>query len=118
MKEIKRKTHIIDATDQPLGRLCSKIAILLSGKRKVEYVPNVDVGDIVIIENAKKIKITMKKLEQKKYYRHTGYPGGLRTRKMKEVFDNDACEVIRKAVYNMLPKNKLRKKMFQRLRFA
>ncbi|MBL7141648.1 50S ribosomal protein L13 [Patescibacteria group bacterium] len=115
--EIRRKVHAIDATDQSLGRLASRIAQLLIGKGKPSYVPNLDLGDIVVVKNVKKIKITGRKLEQKKYYHHSGYPGGLKTRKMKEVFAKSPDQVLHKAVYNMLPKNKLRKPRIKRLRF-
>lgn len=118
MKKIERKTHTIDATDQVLGRLASRIALILTGKNKPVYVPNIDVGDIVVVKNVKKIKITGQKLEQKKYYHHSGYPGGLKTKKMSEVFAKDPSEVLCRAVYNMLPKNKLRKQRFKRLRFV
>lgn len=118
MPTIDRKTHTIDAEGEVLGRLATRIATLLCGKRKVNYVPHHDVGDIVIVKNVKKIKITGQKLDQKKYYHHSGYPGGLRTKKMREVFVQDPAEVLRHAVYNMLPKNKLRKQMFKRLRFV
>lgn len=117
MLKIDRKTYNIDATDQVLGRLATQIATLLMGKRKESYRPNVDVGDIVIVNNTKKIKITGKKLEQKLYYHHSGYPGGLKTKKMGDVFIKDSNQVLHKAVYNMLPKNKLRKPRIRRLRF-
>ena len=117
MKKIEREIHIIDATDQVLGRLASKIAQLLIGKGKPSYVPNLDIGDIVVVKNVKKIKITGQKLDQKLYYHHSGYPGGLKTKKMKEVFTKDPNQVLHKAVYNMLPKNKLRNPRIKRLRF-
>ena len=115
--DIKRKTHTIDATDQVLGRLATQIATLLIGKGKESYRPNDDNGDIVIVKNTKKMKITGKKLDQKLYYHHSGYPGGLKTKKMGDVFKNDPNQVLHKAVYNMLPKNKLRKPRIKRLRF-
>lgn len=117
MLKIDRKTHNIDAADQVLGRLASKIALLLIGKGKESYQPNIDNGDIVIVKNTKKIKITGKKLDQKLYYHHSGYPGGLKTKKMGDVFKSDPNQVLHKAVYNMLPKNKLRKPRIKRLRF-
>lgn len=116
-KIINRKIHQINASGKVLGRLASQIAQLLSGKIKPEYVPNQDYGDQVLVENIKEIKITGKKLDQKIYYHHSGYPGGLKEKKMKEVFDKNPEEVLRKAVFNMLPKNKLRKPRMIRLRF-
>ena len=117
MKKIERKIYTIDATDQVLGRLASKISLILTGKNRPDYIPNIVVGGIVLIKNVKKIKITGDKLNQKLYYHHSGYPGGLKTKKMIEIFDKDPAEVMRRAVYNMLPKNKLRKPRFKRLRF-
>lgn len=117
MIKIERKTHTLDATNQVLGRLASKIAQLLIGKGKESYRPNIDVGDIVIVKNTKKMKITGQKLDQKLYYHHSGYPGGLKTKKMGQVFAKNPDQVLHKAVYNMLPKNKLRKPRIKRLRF-
>jgi len=117
MLKIDRKTHNIDATDQVLGRLATQIATLLIGKGKESYRPNIDNGDIVIVKNTKKMKITGKKLDQKLYYHHSGYPGGLKTKKIGDVFKNDPNQVLHKAVSNMLPKNKLRKPRIKRLRF-
>ncbi len=116
MKKVERKTHTIDASDRVLGRLASQIAQLLSGKRKASYVPYLDLGDTVIVKNAGKIKITGRKLEQKKYYHHSGYIGGLKTKKMSEIFSKNPAEVLYRAIYNMLPKNKLRKGMLKRLK--
>jgi len=103
-----RKMHTIDATNKILGRLATRIALILTGKRKVSYSPNMDMGDEVIVNNASKMKFSGRKLEQKIYYRHSGYPGGLKEKKMKEIFAKDPSELLKKAVYNMLPKNKLR----------
>lgn len=113
--KIERKNHKIDATGKAPGRLASEIAILLRGKNKPSYQPNVDGGDFVYVSNAKFMKFTGKKLEQKKYYHHSGYPGGLKEKKMKDVFETDPGQVLKKAVYNMLPKNKLRSEMVKRL---
>ncbi len=107
----------MDATDQVLGRLATKIATLLMGKHKANYTPNVDNGDFVEISNADKIKITGKKLEQKKYYDHSEYPGGLKTQKMGQRFSVDPGYVIKRTVYRMLPKNKLRANFYKRLTF-
>jgi len=117
MKKIVRKIHYFDATDQVLGRLATKIATLLIGKHKEDYQPNLDQGDIVVIENVKKIKITGQKLEQKIYYHHTQYPGGLKENKMGDVFKKNPSEVLKKAIWNMLPKNKLRSPRIKRLKF-
>jgi len=114
---IKRETHTIDATDQILGRLATKIALLLRGKHKPDFVLNQDVGDFVIIENPDKIRITGKKMEQKKYYRHSGYIGHLKEIPLKKVFEKDPGEVIKRTVWGMLPKNKLRKEQIKRLKF-
>ena len=112
-----RQTHIIDATGKVLGRLASQIAILLMGKHKPDYDPSKDMGDFVIVRNVNKIKITGKKLEKEKYYRHSGYLGGLREIPMKKIFQEKPEFILKKAVYGMLPKNKLRKRMIKRLRF-
>lgn len=114
-KEIKRQKHEIDATDQAVGRIAAKVAMLLRGKNKPDFSPNIDGGDFVTILNASKVKFTGKKFVQKDYYHHTMYPGGLRTKSMKKVFENDPTEVIRRAVYGMLPKNRLRPEMMKRL---
>lgn len=103
-----RKVHTIDATNKILGRLATKIALLLTGKGKTDYIPNIDMGEEVVVNNASKMKFSGNKLEQKIYYHHSGYPGGLKERKMKEIFTKDPSELLKKAVYNMLPKNKLR----------
>ncbi|MBU1165044.1 50S ribosomal protein L13 [Patescibacteria group bacterium] len=116
--KIIRQKHEIDATGLVLGRLATKISTLLIGKNKASYQPHIDMGDSVIIKNVKDIKITGAKLDQKKYYRHSGFPGGLKTKKMGDVFAKDPAEVLKKAVYNMLPKNKLRKERMKRLKFV
>ena len=102
----------IDATNKVLGRLASQIAILLRGKDKPDFVPYLDKGDKVMVTNVDKIKITGKKLDNKIYYRHSGYPGGLKEKLMREF---PLSELLRKAVYNMLPKNRLRKGMMEKL---
>jgi large subunit ribosomal protein L13 len=114
---MERKTHIIDATGKVLGRLASQIAILLMGKHKPNYDPSKDMGDVVIVKNVKKIKITGKKLEKEKYYRHSGYLGGLKEIPIKKIFQEKPEFLLKKAVYGMLPKNRLRKKMIKRLKF-
>ena len=109
------KTYTIDATGKILGRLAAEVAVLLQGKHKPNFVPHLDTGDKITVINTSKIKITGKKSEQKKYYRHSGYPGGIKEIKYKDLFAKDPDEVLRKAVYGMLPKNKLRAKMINRL---
>jgi large subunit ribosomal protein L13 len=115
MEKIERKTHQIDATDRPLGRLATEIAILLRGKNKASFRPNIDGGDIVEISNCGKIKFTGKKFEQKVYIHHSMHPGGLKTKKVAEVFAKDPGMVLKEAVMGMLPKNKLRDLMIKRL---
>ncbi|OGF31713.1 50S ribosomal protein L13 [Candidatus Falkowbacteria bacterium RIFOXYD2_FULL_35_9] len=115
---MQRQFHTIDATDKALGRLASDIAFLLHGKNRVDFDPRLDSGAVVTVTGVEKMKITGKKLEQKMYYRHSGYPGGLKTTQMKKLMAEKPREVLKKAVYNMLPKNKLRAEMIKRLRFA
>jgi large subunit ribosomal protein L13 len=112
-----RQTHNLDATDQSLGRLASQIVILLRGKNKPDFTPNIDTGDFVCVENIKKIKITGNtKMDEKKYYQHSGYPGGLKAISLKELISTKGeAEALKKAVWNMLPKNKLRSGMIKRL---
>jgi len=114
---MEREKHIIDATNRILGRLAVEIALLLRGKSKVDFAPNKDAGDFVIIKNADKIIVTGKKFENKIYYRHSGYLGGLKKTPYKKLFKKNPGEVIKKAVYGMLPKNKLRDEQIKRLRF-
>ena len=106
----------IDATNKVLGRLASKIAILLQGKHKPNFVPYLNTGDKVIVTNTDKIKITGKKLKKKVYYRHSGYPGGLKKITLEELMKRDSREVLKKAVWGMLPKNKLRKQRIKNLK--
>lgn len=114
---MEREKVIIDASNQSLGRLASKIAILLQGKDKPNFDPSKDEGKIVIVKNVDKIKITGKKKETKKYYFHSGYLGGLKEIKLKEMLKKDPKKLLQLAVLGMLPKNKLRKKRIQRLKF-
>lgn len=113
---MERKTHLIDATNKILGRLASEIAILLRGKHKPGFLPYKDRGDFVVVKNVDKIKISGKKIEQKKYYRHSGYLGGLKEIPLKTLFKKDPTKVLKKAVWGMLPKNKLRAKQIKRLK--
>lgn len=114
----KRATHTIDATDQILGRLATLIATLLQGKNKPDYAPHVDTGDIVIVKNAAKVRVSGKKYSDKIYRHHSTHPGGLKERPYKAVFAKDPTEVIYLAVIKMLPKNKLRDKRLKRLKIA
>lgn len=114
--EVQREWWIVDAKGKVLGRLASEIAKIIRGKHKVYYQPDVDCGDFVIVVNAEKIKVTGKKLTQKIYYRHSGYPGGLKERSLKWMLENKPEEVIRLAVKRMLPKNKLGHRMLKRLK--
>ena len=107
---------LVDANNQNLGRLASKIANRLRGKHKPEFTPNADLGDHVIVINARKINITGKKLTQKKYYSHSGYPGGIKEKSLEEVLDYSPEKVIIKAVKGMLPKNKLGRQMLKKLK--
>lgn len=115
-EDIQREWFVIDAKDQTLGRLASQIATLLRGKHKPIFSPHVDVGDYVIVLNADKIHVTGRKLDQKIYYRHSQYPGGLKKRTLREQLDKFPERVIEKAVRGMLPKNKLGNKMIKKLK--
>lgn len=114
---MEHKTHTIDATGKVLGRLAAEVAVLLRGKDNPGFVLYKDAGDDVIIKNIKKIIISGKKIDQKKYYHHSGYPGGLKEISMKKVFEKNPSEVFKKAVLGMLPKNKLRPQQIKRLKF-
>jgi len=113
---MQRQTHTIDATDKPLGRLATEVAVLLRGKGKENFAPNRDIGDFVIVKNFSKVKFTGKKMEQKKYYRHSGYLGGLKETPLAKLFETDPAKVLQKAVFGMLPKNKLRAEQIKRLK--
>ena len=113
---MQRDTHNLDATDQALGRLASQIAVLLRGKHKPEFEPNKDAGDMVVIENVDQLKFTGNKLNQKMYYHYSGYPGGLKEATLKQLLAKKGHgEVLKIAVWNMLPKNKLRQHFIKRL---
>lgn len=114
--EIKREWWVIDATTMPLGKLAVVIADKLMGKSKVTYTPHIDNGDYVVVTNAKDIVVTGDKMVAKKYYRHSGYPGGLKELKLEEVLEKDPARVVREAVKGMLPKNKLAAERLKRLR--
>lgn len=115
-KEINREWWLVDASSMPLGKLAVIIADKLMGKSKVTYTPHIDNGDYVVVINAKDIVVTGEKMTQKKYYRHSGYPGGLKELKLEEVIEKDPSRVIVSAVKGMLPKNKLAAERLKRLR--
>lgn len=115
-KEIKRDWHIFDAKGKVLGRLAAEIAPLLVGKNKVDYTPNLDCGDYIVVINASQIEVTGNKDSQKVYHHHSGYPGGLRATSYKEQMAKDPCKIISHAVAGMLPINKLRSKRLFRLK--
>jgi len=114
-EDVKRTWYVVDASGIPLGRLASRIAIMLSGKNKPTYTPHIDGGDNVIVINASKVELTGKKLEDKLYYNHSGYPGGLRTRNARTMRDRYPIEMIELAVRGMLPKGKLGRQMLKKL---
>ena len=112
----ERNWLVVDASGKTLGRLATQIADALRGKRKPEYTPHCDVGDFVIVINAEKISVTGKKLEDKLYHRHSGYPGGLRSRTLADMLERRPEEVIRKAVKGMLPRNRLARQQLRKLK--
>src|SRR3954454_18835460 len=114
--EVERAWYVVDAEGKTLGRLATQIAGVLRGKGKPAYTPHVDTGDFVVVVNAEKIRVTGNKLDQKIYYRHSGYPGGLRERTLREQLDRRPEEVLRKAVKGMLPKNKLASAQLRKLK--
>ena len=114
--EIVRKWFVVDAAGQPLGRLASRVARILMGKENPKYTPFIDTGDHVVVINAEQVKITGMKVEQKKYQHYTGYPGGLRSEDMKKRMVRKPELVVEDAVARMLPKNKLGKHMFTKLK--
>jgi large subunit ribosomal protein L13 len=114
--EVDRRWYVVDAEGQTLGRLATRIADTLRGKNKPQYTPHVDTGDFVIVVNAEKIAVTGKKLDEKRYYRHSGYPGGLRSRTLREQLDRQPTEVLRKAVKGMLPRNRLARTQITKLK--
>ena len=114
--EVNREWWIIDASSMPLGKLAVVIADKLMGKSKVTYTPHIDNGDYVVVVNAKNLVVTGNKMVTKKYYRHSGYPGGIKELKLEEVVEKDASRAIREAVKGMLPKNKLSADRMKRLR--
>jgi large subunit ribosomal protein L13 len=114
--EIERRWYVVDAEGRNLGRLATRIADQLRGKNKPQFTPHVDTGDFVVVVNAEKIAVTGKKLDEKIYYRHSGYPGGLKERTLREQLDRRPTEVLRLAVKGMLPKNKLAARQLTKLK--
>ena len=112
---VERKWYVIDAEGKPLGRVASKAAHILRGKHKATYTPNIDCGDFIIIINAEKAILTGNKLDNKKYYNHSGYPGGLRERTAREMQEKYPIEMVERAVKGMLPKNRLGRQMYKKL---
>jgi large subunit ribosomal protein L13 len=113
---VERRWYVVDADGQTLGRLATQIADALRGKHKPEYTPHVDTGDFVVVVNAEKIAVTGNKLDDKRYYRHSGYPGGLRSRTLREQLERRPTEVIRKAVKGMVPRTRLGRAQLRKLR--
>lgn len=115
-QDIKRAWYVVDLEDKVLGRAATEIARVLRGKHKPIYTPSVDTGDFVIVVNADKVKLTGNKLADKKYYRHSGYPGGIRSANAGELLEKKPEMLIQAAVKGMLPKNRLGRKMFTKLK--
>lgn len=115
-RDIQQKWYLVDAKDAILGRLAVKIAKVLRGKDKPIFTPNVDTGDFVIVINAEKIKVTGKKLDDKIYYRHSGYPGGLKSETLRERLRGSPEKIISEAVWGMLPKGRLGRALFKKLK--
>lgn len=114
--DAERKWVLIDAKDKVVGRLAAEIASILRGKNKLQYTPHADVGDFVVVINADKVRLTGKKWEKKRYYRHSGYMGGLKVTVAKDMADKKPEEILKHAVKGMLPKNSLGKAMFKKLK--
>jgi large subunit ribosomal protein L13 len=114
--EITREWYVVDADGKTLGRLATQIADRLRGKGKPQFTPHIDTGDFVVVVNAEKVAVTGNKLDDKLYYRHSGYPGGLRVRTLREQLDRRPNEVLRKAVWGMLPHTKLGRRQITKLK--
>ena len=114
--ELDRRWYLVDAEGKTLGRLATQIADMLRGKGKPEYTPHVDTGDFVVVVNAEKIHVTGKKLDEKLYYRHSGYPGGLKSRPLRDELTRRPTEVLRRAVKGMLPRNRLARQQITKLK--
>lgn len=114
--EVERSWWVVDASDETLGRLASRIAKVLQGKNKPVYTPNIDTGDFVVVINAEKVKVTGRKKSQKSYHSHSGYPGGARSHTLKEMLEKHPDRVIMQAVKGMLPKNRLARRQLRKLK--
>jgi large subunit ribosomal protein L13 len=114
--EVSRNWYLVDADGKTLGRLATQIADTLRGKGKAQYTPHVDTGDFVVVVNAEKIHVTGQKLDKKMVYRHSGFPGGLKTRTLREQLERRPTEVLRKAVKGMLPRNRLARQQINKLK--
>jgi large subunit ribosomal protein L13 len=114
--EVEREWYVIDAEGRTLGRLASEIARVLRGKNKAQYTPHVDVGDFVVVVNAEKVVVTGKKAEQKVYRRHSGYPGGMKETSYERMLERRPEEIVRKAVYGMMPKSRLARQQMRKLK--
>jgi len=114
--DYSRDWYVVDATDKVLGRLASQVAMCLRGKHKPVFTPNVDTGDFIVVVNAEKVKLTGRKLDQKMYYRHSGYPGGITGSTAKRLKQTKPEELLRQAVRGMLPKNRLGRKLIKKLK--
>lgn len=114
--EIERSWYVVDARGETLGRLASRVAGVLRGKHKPGFAPHMDTGDFVIVVNAEKIRVTGKKLDQKMYHRHSGYPGGLKSMTLRQLLARRPTRVIRRAVQGMLPHNRLGRQMARKLK--
>jgi len=114
--EVERSWWVVDASDETLGRLASRIAKVLQGKNKPVYTPNIDTGDFVVVINAEKVKVTGRKKSQKSYHSHSGYPGGARSHTLREMLEKHPDRVIMQAVKGMLPKNRLARQQLRKLK--
>jgi len=115
-EDIEQKWHLVNAEGKILGRLASEIAILLRGKDKPQFADFIDTGDFVVVINAEKVKVTGKKLDNKVYYSHSQYPGGIKAEVLKDLLAKEPEEAIRRAVWGMIPKNKLGRRVFKKLK--
>ena len=114
--EVPREWYVVDAEGKTLGRLATRIADTLRGKDKPQYTPHTDTGDFVVVVNCEKVAVTGKKMDEKMYYRHSGYPGGLKERTLREQLDRRPTDVLRKAVKGMLPRNRLARQQLLKLK--
>jgi len=114
--EVERKWYVVDAEGKHLGRLATEIVRVLRGKNKPQYTPHVDVGDFIVVVNADRVAVTGRKAEQRVYRRHSGYPGGMKETSYEQMLARKPTEVLRKAVYGMMPKTRLARKQFKKLK--